>query len=447
MLATLCNASETLQNNSEQENPEPQVLPWLPPNSMKCLDRSLTEQCLGSRVFCKHAQNEDECLKQRRRPGFEPGSRAACRSENGYSEACLGTVKWCGSKDAVRAWKVDADGSDEQKSIDRCVAWRVQAPNSKRAWQRGTGCAERTEACLGTDAWCVWHQNEYPSQESCLDARESRPVGLAWQHPGAQAPVGSELRNGTEAVCLAMEDEGRRAQCLEARGSVPFAVPFAPDCPAMGSAKAMDERCVGSVKWCDMMQRQYKTSKPCLDFRTAQPDKKLAWRSKAETPCEGAAPEMCLGTETWCFKAAGEAQQRECFAQRQTAPLVQGTGASQADEASLGTLTWCTDHWRQTGYASEDFCFAIRGVDPGRFMASIYTEVTKGAQELLVEAALGRANATIVWEALSRESEDSGVWVQKGVEGGRELLAEMDKGGYLLKGVKSGVDEALKKLA
>ncbi|PHH69093.1 hypothetical protein CDD82_86 [Ophiocordyceps australis] len=478
-------------------SPDGQLLPWQPPNSMKCFGGSFSEQCVGSKVFCDHAPNVNECLEQRRRPVFQPGSMSSCRSEHWYSEACLGTVEWCRRYEAVRAWRDEADEGDKHKSMNRCMAWRVDMANSKKAWQRGTGCFYKTEACLGTDAWCVWHQTEYPSQETCLDAHEPRPRGLLWQFPDGRAPADSELGNGTEGVCLAIHSEDRRVRCLEARGPVPYEMPLGPGCRVTGKARTMDERCVGSAKWCSMMQRQYKTHKACLEFRAPRPDEKLAWRSKSKSQCGEFESEACVGTERWCFMA-DEAQQGECFAGRETAPLLperlegrleerpderpderleerlegrleerpderpdekpderpderpdkrpdkrpyERVEASQcADEACLGTVAWCMDRWKQTGYGSQAHCFAVRGVEPAAFMASVYTKVVERTQQVLVEASLARANATIVWEALTRATEDPEVWVQKGIEAGQELFAEMKKGGYLLNGIKRGVD-------
>ncbi|PHH87045.1 hypothetical protein CDD83_9392 [Cordyceps sp. RAO-2017] len=355
---------------------------------MKCMGHSWPEECLGTKGFCRRRKNEKQCLEQRERPVYWQGLESECRSMGRYGEPCIGTLQWCERGVAIEAWRAAGDDGDLE-AINRCIAYRAPRPQPEDDWQQGSF--------------------------------------------------------STEAICLPIERDETRTGCYRAHAPIPFQLPFDRGCPTFGSDQRTDERCLGSVAWCERLGASYGSASACLSVRTARPATKLPWSPGHGGGCAGPASEACLGTEALCVLAVDEVQRRECFASRQRPPLRPVAQEQCPEERCAGTLSWCAYRWQETGYSSETECFGVRGVAPVAFMAAVADGVARGTEQVLVKAALGRANATMVAEAVKNETQDSRVWMDRGIKAGRELFDLIGRDNYLRRGIETGVGLAFRK--
>ncbi|PHH81543.1 hypothetical protein CDD82_515 [Ophiocordyceps australis] len=426
----------------EPENNAPALLPWLPPRPKDQGDPK-SEKRMGTKAFCRQQHDEEECIKQREKPVFMKADRSKCRTGTWITEPCMGTVKWCKHADTLMEWKLPDDETAKQ-TAQRCITFRNPPQQPKDEWVLGSGCSKLSEACLGTDSWCVWYHDLYANQENCFLNHQPRPQGQApFKFRNSSFFADSEFRNGTEAVCLAIRSNETRTDCFRAREKIPFQVPFAPNCPTGSRDTAMDERCLGSVAWCELQKDVYGSIASCLSLRTEQPKTKLPWQTKQASKCHGLDVEACLGTEGFCIRLNDQVKRRECFELRDTAPLLPATADTCAEERCVGTVAWCSDKWNQTGYANASECFGVRDVDPSGFMSAITETTALETEKILVAAALMRANVTMIREALKNETQDSSVWMKNGIMAGRELFQMTGKGGYWRKGIQKGIEHAL----
>ncbi|PHH63909.1 hypothetical protein CDD81_5357 [Ophiocordyceps australis] len=444
-LASLAGANQTTVTTSlmgESENNSLALLPWLPP-SPKAEGDAESEKRLGTKAYCRQQTDEAQCLKQREKPVFLDADKSKCKTGTWISEPCMGTVEWCKRGDIMKEWKLASDKTAKQ-TLDRCVMYRNPPQGPKDPWLLGSGCSELTEACLGSDSLCVWYHDLYTGQEECFLNHEPRPAGqMPFKFRNSSFFTDSEFRNGTEAMCLAIKSNQTRFDCFRAREKIPFQIPFAPGCPAVGGDEAIDERCFGSAAWCERLKDIYGSAALCLSLRTEKPKTKLPWRTKQAPKCDGLDMEACLGTEAFCVRLKDQLERRECFALRETAPLLSAATDRCAEETCVGTVTWCSDRWNQTGYYNTSECFAVRDVDPIEFMNTIMDEMDLQTEQILVTAALKRANVTMMMEALKNETQDSNIWMKKGVIAGRKLFRMTGREGYLHKGIKRGIEHAL----
>lgn len=148
-------------------------------------------------------------------------------------------------------------------------------------------------------SWCaLYFDGTYSGQDACFRDRKARPEGSArmpWIFGDATFPADSETRNGTEAVCLAIEKPDTRTDCFRSREPAPWREPFAPDCPA--DQALVDERCLGAQGWCERQAGVYGSVGGCLSLRRPRPaPRDLPWQHG-----DGCAPqsERCLGAVGW----------------------------------------------------------------------------------------------------------------------------------------------------
>ncbi|PFH61610.1 hypothetical protein XA68_16871 [Ophiocordyceps unilateralis] len=336
--------------------------PWLEPNSDGCIvSVDWDERCHGSQAWCETERmiesygSSQTCLgfrQPRAAPRKSPfkSPLVVCIGDNDQTEDCMGTEVFCNR----------LNNSDQALACvqSRSKPW-FAVPYS--ATCDGILANLHHEGCRGTDDWCRSQDSIrlYGSEAACRSFRRGdKPNGLLWRPPVTNCTAKDEHCLGTDTACGKLQYPNLIAACYSAREKPPFSRRNSEDCFKLGldgEAYWDDERCVGTVFWCQKRwSPKFESEAACRSHRIlpyAFNGRKVPWvqTSNSFDLCP-VSSEECMGTEEYCGSLLDNERVMQCYEQRELMPFFprnhpecRGKMFPNRFETCRGTKEWCDD--------------------------------------------------------------------------------------------------------
>ncbi|PHH72047.1 hypothetical protein CDD82_6192 [Ophiocordyceps australis] len=232
-----------------------------------------------------------------------------------------------------------------------------------------------SEDCIGTEAWCsrLYAQQSYTDAETCFYARRIPWHYISLHPPGCRAGnLWHERCQGTEGICMGIQNTEQRAQCFARRRRPPWVPKASRSCPA--STAFFDERCLGTDLWCEMQSEAkdgYQSVDKCKALRDGVPVEstplpRISYLLPNHSACgHSRASEHCLGTEAFCRSFYSQDLIEACLAGREQpafSPVYSERCRESVDssEGCIGTEAWCQQHSVAKLWPSQQACNDFR---------------------------------------------------------------------------------------